>query len=174
MSSAFSFHYKPCLSKIFILVFAISLFSSTVGAVEPGQLSPDFTLRSNSNGVVKLSQYRGKIVLLDFWASWCEPCKESLPWMHSLQEKLGAEKFQVIAVSVDSEMTAADALLKATGVDLLVAYDPEGSVPAMYQLDAMPTSFLIDAQGKVVEIYHGYHRRDARKVEERVRQLLNL
>jgi len=120
--------YKSRIIFNLLTILSILLFSSQVCALNPGDNSPAFSLNSNrkTGEKISLSQFSGKIVYLDIWASWCGTCAESLSWMQKLQDKFGSDSFQVIAVNVDEERNAAEKILRKLESSILVAFDPEG------------------------------------------------
>ena len=96
-----------------------------------------------------LRAYHGKVVYLDFWASWCTPCRRSFPWLDAMQRKHGDAGLVVIAVNVDTERKLASDFLREVPVGFRIAYDPKGELAAQWQLLGMPSSFMIDRSGKV-------------------------
>jgi thiol-disulfide isomerase/thioredoxin len=121
---------------------------------------------------VDLAALRGKVVYLDFWASWCGPCRQSFPWMNELQRKLGGDDFVVLAVNLDQERADADRFLSAVPADFRIAYDPDGVLPERYQVRGMPTSVLLDRDGKVVFTHEGFRLKDREMLETRIRAAL--
>lgn len=119
-----------------------------------------------------LAQYKGKVVYLDFWASWCAPCRRSFPWLDALERKHGAEGFVVIAVNVDTERALAAGFLEQVPVGFKVAYDPKGELAARWQLLGMPSSFLIDRSGKVRSTHQGFRKGDEALREAEIVKLL--
>jgi thiol-disulfide isomerase/thioredoxin len=119
-----------------------------------------------------LSAYQGKVVLLDFWASWCSPCKASFPWLNSLHEKYGPDGLVVIAVNLDKKREPADRFLNATPVGFRVVYDPKGKLAEQYQLRVMPTSFVYDRNGALRETHTGFLKEKTAEVERSLRALL--
>jgi cytochrome c biogenesis protein CcmG/thiol:disulfide interchange protein DsbE len=107
-----------------------------------------------------LTAYRGKVVYLDFWASWCAPCRRSFPWLDGLQRQHGPEGFVVIAVNVDTDRALASGFLAEVPVGFKVAYDPQGRLAAEWRLLGMPSSFLIDRTGKVRASHQGFRKGD--------------
>jgi len=99
-----------------------SLISASALAIEAGQMAPDIELPGRS-GVIKLSELKGKAVYLDFWASWCGPCKQSFPWMNEMQAKYGAKGLHVLAVNLDQKPEDAAGFLQQTKADFLIAMD---------------------------------------------------
>lgn len=157
--------------KTLVLAAGLALAAAPLRAAVPGDGAPDFTLDGRS-GPVKLADYRGKYVYLDFWASWCTPCKRSFPWMGELQKRYGPAGLAVIAVNVDTARGDADRFLAQTPAAFTVAYDPAGATPKLYAIKGMPSSVLIDPAGKVVETHAGYNDATAHKIENRIKQAL--
>lgn len=106
---------------------------------------------------------QGKVVLLDFWASWCGPCRKSFPWMNALQAKFGAQGLTVIAVNMDHDRALAEDFLRATPAHFQIEYDAAGALATELNVAAMPTSFLLDRRGRVVRQHAGF--RDAQRAE---------
>jgi cytochrome c biogenesis protein CcmG, thiol:disulfide interchange protein DsbE len=120
---------------------------------------------------LNLARFRGKVVLVDFWASWCAPCRQSFPWLNEMQAKYGARGLVVIAVNVDPSRADAESFLKQTPARFEILYDPDGSLAAHYQLPGMPSSYVFGPDGTLIERHVGF-RNSAR--EERERQLTQL
>lgn len=103
-----------------------------------------------------LSAYRGKVIYLDFWASWCTPCRLSFPWMNGIQQSYGRNGLVVIAVNVDHDRALADAFLRAGAPGFKIVYDPNGDIASQYNFRDMPTSVLIGRDGKVRFTHDGF------------------
>lgn len=140
-------------------------------AIEAGAGAPDFALAGRS-APVRLADYRGKYVYLDFWASWCAPCKRSFPWMGELQKRYGPAGLEVVAVNVDSTRGDAERFLAQTPAGFTVAFDPTGATPKAYAIKGMPSSVLIDPAGKVVAVHAGYNDAAARDIEGQIKLAL--
>jgi peroxiredoxin len=150
------------------------LFSvSPVTALEAGDEAPDFALPSlTGDGTVELSRYRGKLVYLDFWASWCAPCLTAIPEIERLRQELPADRFQVIAVNLDQKPRKALRFLEKNPIGYPSASDPEGRLPAQFGLDTMPTSYLIDGDGVIRLVHRGFKRGDGEDLRREIRALL--
>jgi len=161
-----------------ILARTVSLILGTfltlsIHAAEVGQVAPDFDL-SGGQGAVKLSDYKGKVVYLDFWASWCGPCKQSFPWMNDMQTRYGGKGLNLVAVNVDQKPDDARAFLKDNAAKFTVAFDQAGKTPKAYAIKGMPTSVLIGADGKVLMVHSGFKEEQRGELEKQIKLALNL
>ena len=119
-----------------------------------------------------LDQYRGQVVYVDFWASWCIPCKKSFPWMNEMHKKYKDQGLKIIAVNVDEESTDADKFLAGTPAEFEILRDPEGILAKQYKLVGMPTSLLFDTQGKLVSRHVGFKKSKIESYEAEFKKLL--
>jgi cytochrome c biogenesis protein CcmG/thiol:disulfide interchange protein DsbE len=156
-----------------VVAFALVLLAGTarLHAAEAGSVAPAFDL-PGGDGPVKSSAYRGKAIYLDFWASWCGPCRRSFPWMNEMQEKYGKQGLQVIAVNVDRKNEDAQRFLARVPARFVLAYDPAGETPRRYGVKAMPSSALIAPDGKIVFMHSGFDDDEKADLESRIRQML--
>ena len=142
-------------------------------AVEIGEEAPSFMLPMMDNKhLLTLKQYRGKVVYLDFWASWCGPCRQSLPEMNKLRNKLKNSGFEVLAINLDEDQSAATSFLEQYPVQYPVVKDVKNKTPELYKIPGMPTSYLIDKKGVVRDIHVGFKESDLTKIENKINELL--
>lgn len=120
-----------------------------------------------------IEDYRGHVVLLDFWASWCAPCRESFPWMNQLYDRYGDRPFRIVAISVDTEEDLATRFLEEFDPQFEVIRDPTGQVAARYGVFAMPTSVPIDAQGNVIKKHYGFDIARSAEYEAQIEDALS-
>lgn len=153
------------ISSALILLLAAASTPAAVSEAPPIQLP-------TTEGQIDLSQMEGKVVYLDFWASWCDPCRESFPWMAELKQKYGSQGLEVIAVNLDKERDKADAFLKNMTVNFVIAFDPAGDTASKYKLRGMPGSYLIGRDGKIHASHTGFRDGDKQKLESAVKILL--
>ena len=155
------------------MILALYCFSGAGNAIaaNPANQAPDFTLEGRQKQI-ELSKYRGKIVYVDFWASWCQPCRKSFSWMNKMQSLYGSEGFKVIAINLDESRTKANKFLQQIPADFDVAFDPQGNTAEAYKVKAMPSSYLIDKNGKVVHANLGFRGNDEDELETKIRKLV--
>ena len=121
---------------------------------------------------VDLSAYRGKVVYLDFWASWCEPCRKSFPWLNAMRERYAREGMEIVSVNLDENRADADRFLARTAATFGIIYDPAGDLARTYKVDGLPSSILIDRKGDIFRRHRGFTRADPDKIESEIRGLL--
>jgi len=160
------------LSSAAVVAAALLLPAAPACATDVGQAAPAFTLPAAKGDPVALEKLRGKVVYVDFWASWCGPCKRSFPWMNELAQRYGASGLTVVAVNVDKKREDADRFLAATPAQFTVVYDAAGATPAAWAVKGMPSSYLIDRSGHVVLVEQGFRDEQKAGVESRIRDLL--
>jgi len=136
---------------------ALGLLSGVAFAgVSKGQKAPDFSLPTLSGPKLSLSSLRGSVIIIDFWAQWCEPCKKELPQLEKLAKEFAGKDVVVLAVNLDKSKENAQRLAAQLGLTMPVLLDPAGSVAGIYDLPKMPTSFLIDKRGIVRFVHEGF------------------
>ncbi len=154
------------------LCFALSIGSASAGQ-QVGKPAADFSLTDAAQKPVKLGDLRGKVVLIDFWASWCEPCLRELPELEKLHKQLASRGAVIIGVNIDRERKNADDLIARLKLSFTNLYDPKGQLAEVYDPPKMPTSYVIDAQGTVQLINEGYSGpADIAKLKKTIEQLL--
>lgn len=172
----FHFFYLPHMKKIRFQPAAwvlAALCSLPAWAVQPGQAAPAFDLPGVA-APVQLSAYKGSTVYLDFWASWCGPCKQSFPWMGEMQAKYKAQGLRVLAVNLDQKPADAQAFFKETPAGFELAFDASGKTPKAYAIQGMPTSVLIGPDGRVISVHSGFKPEQRAELEAQIRRALNL
>ena len=150
----------------------LALAPVLVHAVGVGEAPPAFTLATAKGDTVVLDRLKGQVVYVDFWASWCGPCKRSFPWMNELAERYGDKGFTVVAVNVDKKREDAERFLAATPARFTVVYDAPGATPAAWAVKGMPSSYLVDRSGRVVMVEQGFRDEQKALVEQRIRVLV--
>lgn len=155
-----------------LILSTLPLLAQAGGAVV-GQAAPAVSLPSLSgSGDISLESLRGKVVYLDFWASWCGPCRVSFPQLEVLRNELGGDGFEVFAINVDEQEADALKFLEAVPVSYPLVRDAAGTTPQTYGILGMPTGYLIDREGIVRDIHQGYRKSDGEKLRAAIVQLL--
>ena len=157
---------------------ASALFGSLVAsrraraAVAPSMPAPDFTLKSAEGAILRLGELRGRVVLVNFWATWCGPCKVEMPHLNRLHEKYRASGFVLLGVNIDDDPRQASALATRMGLKFPVLLDTDKSVTRRYALDSMPGTVLIDRDGKVRHVHKGYREGVEATYDAQIRALV--
>jgi len=155
-----------------LVLVALCVRPADALAIEVGQPAPNFALPGTQGGVVALESLRGQVVYVDFWASWCGPCRRSFPWMNDMQRKYGGKGFAIVAVNVDKKRADADKFLAQFPASFPVVFDEAGTSPAAFGVKGMPSSYLIDGRGNVVLVERGFFDERRAELEDRVKLLL--
>ena len=155
------------------LLFVVMLLAAplALGASSSGPAA-NFTLKSASGENIRLSEYRGQVVLLNFWASWCGPCRQEMPELDALHQKYEAVGFTVFGVNVEKDRKMADKILRDIPVSFPILFDDENSVSELYNVDAMPVTVLVDRNGDIRFVHRGYKPGYEIEYEEQVRELV--
>ena len=174
MTPFFSYCYRRSIRGCLIATSVlISLaFSGAIFAETKTSQAPTFNLPGVNNSQVNLADYRGKVVLVDFWASWCTPCIRSFPWMDGMVEKYGAQGFEIIAINMDQDAMLAEKFLSRYPNKLTIAFDPQGVVAEQYEIMGLPNSFILNKQGEIVYKHVGFRLSELDKYEAEILSLL--
>jgi cytochrome c biogenesis protein CcmG, thiol:disulfide interchange protein DsbE len=162
---------KPTKKLLAVVATLFMLCHGAAQSVENGAPAPEFDI-AGQTGKLKLSDFKGQYVYLDFWASWCGPCRQSFPWMNSLHEKLGTKGLKVVAISVDKKQEDAKQFLAETPAKFIIGFDTAGETPRAYGVKGMPTSMLIGPDGKVLFTHVSFKESDKADVEQKITKAL--
>ena len=158
-------------SLLRISLVSFSLYGLFGSGYAFSEAAPEFALDGQQKEI-KLTDYKGQIVYLDFWASWCQPCRKSFTWMNKMQSMYGAEGFKVIAINLDESRAKANKFLQQIPANFDVAFDPRGTTAESYNVKAMPSSYIIDKQGNVIYSNLGFRGNDEEKLEAKIRGII--
>ena len=144
------------VKKVLLVLSIFIVFAPTVFAENIKGPAPDFTLKSRSGENIKLSELRGEVVMINFWASWCAPCRQEMPLLEELYKKYSDLGFTLLAVNVEEDSYKAESLLRDIPVTFPVLYDNTNRVTKLYKVVAMPSTVIIDRDGNLRYLHRGY------------------
>jgi peroxiredoxin len=156
----------------FALAALLTAAAALATAADSSGPAPDFTLNQLSGTPASLSQYKGQVVLVNFWATWCGPCQQELPLLDQVYKKYQPAGFTLLGVNVDKDAPAVRALLERKPLSFPVLLDPANAVSKAYHVDDMPSSVLIDRKGVIRYVHRGYKPGDENEYQDKIRQLL--
>ena len=157
------------------LVVAFGLLSMVVSPASASNISgkaPEFTLKSRSGQNLRLSDYRGQVLLINFWASWCGPCRQEMPLLEDLYKRYNKLGFTILGVNVDTDSTKANNYLRDISVTFPIMYDTTNTVSKSYNVNAMPTTVIVDKNGNMRFLHQGYKPGYEKDYKKQVVQLI--
>ncbi|MBI3608200.1 MAG: TlpA family protein disulfide reductase [Nitrospirae bacterium] len=134
--------------------------------------APDFTLKSSGGSNIKLSELRGRVVVVNFWATWCTPCKQELPYFNTLYRRYRNLGLEILGVNIDKVAAQASQMSAALGLSFPVLLDPSGKTSDLYQIRSMPTTFVVAKDGTLRHVHWGFGPDEPARYESEIRTLL--
>ena len=160
------------MRKILATVSIAAVLAFPAVAGEIAGVAPDFTLEARNGGQVSLSDLRGDVVMINFWATWCGPCREEMPHLEALHQRYSDLGFTLLGVNVEEDSRLSDQFLAETPVTFDILFDPHNGVSELYDVIAMPSTVLVDREGNMRYIHHGYKPGYEGEYQTQVRALL--
>jgi len=148
------------------------LVASTASALTPGDAPPAIDMPDQAGKKVDLNELKGKVVLVDFWASWCGPCKQEMPVLEQLHKKYAKQGLVIVGINIDNNAKKMNNFLRGTPVTFRIVQDRKLAVAAKYEPETMPSSYFIARDGKIRYVHEGFRKKDAAELEERIKRLL--
>ena len=158
--------------RIILLVLSIFMGSSLASSGLTGQTAPDFVLKSATGENLRLSEYRGDVVMINFWATWCGPCRQEMPLLDELYDRYQRVGFNLLGVNIDDDSRRAMAMVNELGISFPVLFDEDKKVSKLYEVETMPLTILLDREGTVRHVHHGYQPGYEQKYLNEIRSLL--
>lgn len=149
------------------LLAALTTLPPAAFALAAGDRAPEIAATANG-APLRMSALRGQVVLVDFWASWCGPCKQSFPWLNAMHAKYASQGLRIVGINVDTKREDAERFLAQVPAKFQLAYDPRGETPAAWQVKAMPSSVLVGPDGRVLYVHAGFREEEAAALEARI------
>jgi len=159
------------MQRFFAFLFA-AIFSLSLQAKELSGPAPDFTLTALDGSKVKLSDLKGQVVMLNFWASWCGPCRQEMPLLNDIYASYKKAGFVLLGINVDEIVDDAKGFMNKTPVNFPVLLDSDGKVAGLYKNQAMPSSYFIDRKGNLVHLHQGYKPGEEAEYKKVIKKLL--
>jgi peroxiredoxin len=164
---------KIAMKLLPIIIFMVFFLPLNLYAAEIEKIkAPDFTLKSYAGNNLKLSEFRGQVVLLNFWASWCGPCRQEMPLLNTMYKKYKKLGFVIIGVNVEEDSRKARQIVKKMAINFPILFDTQNTVSGLYDVSAMPSSLVIDRSGYMRYLHKGYKPGDMVVYEKWVKALL--
>ncbi len=164
-------HNQLNIKLLLGIVLGLFITVSAIAETLQGK-APDFTLKSNSGKNLKLSEFRGQVVMLNFWASWCGPCRQEMPLLDQIQKRYSSLGFTILGVNVEEDSNKAKAMLREVPVSFPVMFDTANKASKLYNVSAMPSTVLIDRNGNLRYMHKGYKPGDEEQYKKWVKQLV--
>jgi thiol-disulfide isomerase/thioredoxin len=165
----------PCSTRLraSLLAWATLLctaFAATAAhALDAGQPAPALSLPARDGGTLSLPNGRAKLTYVDFWASWCGPCRQSFPWLNQMQARYGAKGLRIVGVNLDAKTVDAERFLKEVPASFEIAFDPQGGSGRAYALKGMPSAVLLGPDGRVIALHQGFRAGDGEALENLIK-----
>jgi thiol-disulfide isomerase/thioredoxin len=150
----------------------VLLLASSARALAPGDAPPAIDMPDQAGKKVDLNELKGKVVLVDFWASWCGPCKQEMPVLEELHKKYAKQGLVIIGVNIDNNAKKMNNFLRGTPASFRIVHDRKLAVAAKYEPETMPSSYFIGRDGKIRYVHEGFRKKDAEELEQRIKTLL--
>ena len=154
------------------LTVGLCLSAGSAVAVPSKGKAPDFTLKSSSGSNIKLSEHRGEVVMINFWASWCAPCRQEMPLLEDLYKRYKDGGFTLLGVNVEEDSSKAQDLLRQVQVTFPILFDNKNTVSQLYKVEAMPSTVILDRDGNVRFLHKGYLPGYEDEYQKQVRELI--
>jgi thiol-disulfide isomerase/thioredoxin len=164
--------WQGCLRTLVSGLAGLVLVMSTASALAPGDTPPPIGMSDRTGRIVDLQDLKGKVVVIDFWASWCRPCRQEMPVLEALHEKYAADGLVIIGINIDSSVKKMNKFLEGAPVSFRIVHDRKLEIASRYEPPTMPSSYFISRDGKVRYIHKGFSNEDAPGFEARIKTLL--
>jgi len=163
---------QVAIRTLVVAAAALSVASISSAGIKQAGPAPQFTLNARGGKAINLAQYKGQVVMINFWATWCGPCRQEMPLLESIYKKYNKMGFTLLGVNVEPDSKPAEDWLKATPVSFPILFDTKSEVSKMYEVSGMPSTVIVDRKGNVRVIHHGYKPGDENEYQDNIRKLV--
>ena len=163
---------KSTVSISAAAVASLLCLTASAGAIAPGAPAPAFQLHTAGSSDLSLSDLKGQVVLINFWASWCGPCRQEMPILDQLYRKYKSAGFTLVGVNVEPKSGDAEGFLKSTPVSFPILFDPDSKVSKLYEVPGMPSTVILDRSGKIRYVHQGYKPGEESQYLDQIRTLV--
>ncbi len=158
--------------KKIVILFSVVLASVAASAGPVSGPAPNFTLQMLGGGQMSLAEHKGNVVMVNFWATWCAPCRQEMPHLEALHQRYSSLGFTLLGVNVEEDSSGAEDWLAETPVSFPILFDPQSSVSELYDVIAMPSTVMIDREGNLRYLHHGYKPGYENEYQNQIRALI--
>jgi peroxiredoxin len=163
---------KSRVLRVAVQAAALLAFALPALALSTSKPAPQFSLAARGGKTVNLAQYKGQVVMINFWATWCGPCRQEMPLLENIYKKYNKAGFTLLGVNVEPDSKPAEDWLKATPVSFPILFDTKSEVSKLYEVSGMPSTVIVDRKGNVRVIHHGYKPGDENEYQDNIRKLV--
>ncbi len=168
----YTLYFGRIVVRVFLGVLLTGILVAPASSNSRMEAAPDFTLMNRSGEMVSLNDFRGQVVLINFWATWCAPCRKEMPFLEQIYQRYERLGVTLLGVNVEDGPEEAKAFLKETPVSFPVLFDMDKTVSSLYGVEAMPTTILVDRQGNVRFVHYGYQAGYENDYQDQIRTLV--
>jgi thiol-disulfide isomerase/thioredoxin len=155
-------------AAVLAALLGLAFVAAPAGALEPGQALPVLGVPGDGGATVPLLDGKAHATYIDFWASWCGPCRQSFPWMNRMHDKFGPQGLRIVAINLDAKRPDAQGFLAKIPANFELAFDAGGEAAKQFGVKAMPSSVLVGADGKVIAVHQGFREEDEADLERAI------
>ena len=163
---------NPARRLLLACCLSLSVPGVAMAAAAPGSMAPDFSLAARDGGKVRLADLRGQVVMINFWATWCGPCRQEMPLLAQLSTKYEPLGFTLLGVNVEPDSAAAVTWLKGMPVTFPILFDTDSTVAGSFGVEGMPSTVFVDRKGQVRHVHQGYKPGDEARYADMIRSLV--
>ncbi|NOZ51773.1 MAG: TlpA family protein disulfide reductase [Gammaproteobacteria bacterium] len=165
-------YFGSIFSRILLAISLPLVIVTTTTMALADQTAPVLSVKGLDNADINIGDFKGKVLYVDFWATWCPPCRKSFPWMEEMHQRYNDLGFEILAISLDNKRSVIDKFLKSVPTNFIIAHDAKGGSAQAFNVKGMPSSYLIDRKGNIRLSHMGFNSKDKIKLEAEIKALI--